>query len=155
MVRVQSTFTKDRIYVIAPVVRFSPITSTQLLDPLLSASSDIVPPGKTVGTAIRKTLAQEEKAQGIQREDAESSADWLSSALYVTRVVLDSSEDIVSVVSVLSYFVNNLSSVIPIHGSDQVSERFAPSLLGCRVLRATSGIKSLTRSESVPHTTGV
>ena len=91
------------------------MSSTRVLDPLLSASSDNVPPGKTVGTAIRKTLAQEEKlyhsiddqrfAQGIQWEDAESSADWSSSVLKVTRVVLDSpdsSEDVVSVVYVLS-----------------------------------------------------
>jgi len=61
------------------------MTSTRLLAPLLGGPSDHVPPRKPVGTAIRKTLAREEKlyhsiddqkfAQGIQREDAESSAD--------------------------------------------------------------------------------
>ena len=89
------------------------------------------------------------------RPELALTAKKLSSALNVTRVVLDSLEDVVSVVSVLGYFVNNLSSVIPIHGSDQIFERFAPSFLGCRVLTATRVLKSLTRYDSVAQTVGV
>ena len=94
---------------------------------MTSALSDNLPPGKTVETAIRAALVEEEKiyhslidqklAQTNQLDDTRSSINWLSSALAATQVVLDSSAD---VVSALSSFVDNLSSVISIHGSDQL-----------------------------------
>ena len=94
---------------------------------MTSAPSDNLPPGKTLETAIRTALAEEEKiyhilneqklAQKNQLNDARSSINWLSSALDATQVVLDSSAD---VVSALSSFVDNLSSVISIHGNDQI-----------------------------------
>ena len=81
----------------------------------------------TLDTVILKTLAREEKlyhdlkdqklAQEGQINEARLSSRWLSSALDVTRGVLDSSAD---VVSVLSYFLDDLSSVILIHRSDQI-----------------------------------
>ena len=92
-----------------------------------SARFDNFPPGRTLDMAIRKTLTSEMKlyhdlrdqklAQEVQVNDARSSSRWLSSALDVARVVLDSSAD---VASILSSFVANLTSVISIHGSDQI-----------------------------------
>ena len=94
---------------------------------MTSALYDNRPPGETLETEIRTALAEEEKLchilndQRLARNNklnyTRSSIDSLSSALDVTRVVLDSSAD---VASVLSSFVDNLSSVILIHGSDPV-----------------------------------
>jgi hypothetical protein len=94
---------------------------------MASSASSNLPPGKTLETVLRTALAEEEvlyrqlDEQKVAREsqlnDARSSADWLSSALGTTRVVPDSSAD---VVSVLGSFINNLSSVMSIHGSDQI-----------------------------------
>ena len=94
---------------------------------MTSALSDNLPPGKTLETATRTALAGEEKiyhllneqrlAQKTQLDDTRSSINWLSSALDATQVVLDSSAN---VVEALGYFVDNLSSVISIHGSDQI-----------------------------------
>ena len=94
---------------------------------MTSALSDNLPPGKTLETAFRTALAEEEKiyhilneqklAQTNQLNDTRSSINWLSSALDATQVILDSSAD---VVSALSSFVDNLSSAISIHGTDQI-----------------------------------
>ena len=102
----------------------TPRSSTGIMT---SAPSDNFLPRKTLDTAIRESLAREEKlyhdlknqklAQQGQMNDARSSSRWLGSALDVTRVVLKSSAD---VVSVLDSFVDTLYSVISIHGSDQI-----------------------------------
>ena len=94
---------------------------------MTSALPDNLPPGKTLETAIRTALAEEEKlfhnlndqklTRRRQLNDAKSSINWLSSALDVTQVVLDSSAD---VASVLVSFVENLSSVISVHGSNRI-----------------------------------
>jgi len=92
---------------------------------MTSAASDDLPPDGILKLEPLMTLAEEEKpyhtlndqklAREIQWKDARSAVDWLSSALDVTRVVRDSSAD---VVSVLSSFVGDLSSALSIHGSD-------------------------------------
>ena len=102
---------------------------------MTSALDDNRPPGKTLETEIRTALAEEEKlchnlndvmlARKSKLNYTRSSIDWLSSALDVTRVVLDSSAD---VASVLSSFVDNLSSVISIHASDPISGDLKRSL---------------------------
>ena len=78
-------------------------------------------------TATRTALADEKTlchflydhklAQKRKLDDTRSSIDWLGSARGAAQVVLDSSTD---VVSALSSFVDNLSSVISIHESDQM-----------------------------------
>ena len=93
----------------------------------MSALSDSFPLRKTLETATRTALAEEEKlchnfndhklVRQRKLDDTRSSIDWLGSARGATQVVLDSSAD---VVSVLSSFVDNLSSVISIHESDQI-----------------------------------
>jgi len=92
---------------------------------MASAPSDNLPPEKILEPEPSMTRAEEEKlfytpndqklARENQLKDARLAADWLGSALGVTRVVRDSSAD---VVSVLSSFVDDLSSAISIHGSD-------------------------------------
>ena len=94
---------------------------------MTSALSHNFPLGKTLETAIRKALAEEEEfyqnlndrklARKRTLDDTRSSIDWLGSARGAAQVVLDSSAD---VVSILSSFVDNLSSVISIHKSDQI-----------------------------------
>ena len=96
-------------------------------DTMTSALPNNLPPGKTLETAIRAALAEEEKLYhhlndqvlaGERRLDhAKLSINGLNSAMRVTRVVLDSSA---RVVSVLSSFVDNISSVISMHGSDRI-----------------------------------
>jgi hypothetical protein len=92
---------------------------------MTSAPSDNLPPEIILESELRTTLAEEEKlyhdlnAQKLAREsqwkDTRSSTDWLNSTLDITRVVLDSSNDVISVVS---SFVGHLSSVVSIHGSE-------------------------------------
>jgi len=92
---------------------------------MTSTPPDHISLEKVLETELHTTLAEEEKlyhnlndqklAQENQLKDARSSADWLSNALDVTRVVLNSTADVVSVVS---SFVDNLSSVMSIHKSD-------------------------------------
>ena len=116
------------------------IRSSRPLVPSLTASMTSVlfnnlPPMITLETAIRTALAEEERlyhnlndqymARNSQLDGARLSINWLSNALNVTRVVLDSSADIVSV---LSSLVENLSSVISIHGSDKIFGDLKPSL---------------------------
>ena len=94
---------------------------------MTSALSDNFPPGETLETATRKALAEEEElyrnlndrklARKSELDDTRSSIDWLGSARGAAQVVLNSSAD---VVSVLNSFVDNLSSVILIHESDQI-----------------------------------
>ena len=94
---------------------------------MTSALYDNRPPGETLEAEIRTALAEEEKLchilndQRLARNNklnyTRSSINSLSSALGVTRVVLDSSAD---VSSVLTSFVDNLSSVISLHGSDPI-----------------------------------
>ena len=94
---------------------------------MTSALDDNFPPGETLETATRTALAEEEMlshniddqrvAQKENLNDARSSIDWLSSALGVTREVLNSSAD---VVSVLRSFADNLSFLVSIHESDQI-----------------------------------
>ena len=93
----------------------------------MSALSDNFPPGETLETATRTALAEEEElyhilndrklARKSKLDDTRSSIDWLGSARGAAQVTLDSSAD---VVSVLSSFVDNLSSLISIHQSDQI-----------------------------------
>jgi hypothetical protein len=102
---------------------------------MTSSISDNFPPGKTLETALRTALAQEEQlyrrlggqklARESQLRDARSSVHWLTSALDVTRVMLDSSAE---VVSVLGSFANNLSSVMSMHGSNRVFGNLQQSL---------------------------
>ena len=108
-------FSHDKVY------------SALKIDTMTSALCDNFPPGKTLETATRKALAEEEGlyhilndrklARNSELDDTRSSIDWLGSARGAAQVVLDSSAD---VVSVLSSFVDNLSSVISIHESDQI-----------------------------------
>ena len=94
---------------------------------MTSALSDNFPPGETLETATRRALAEEEElyqnlndrklSRKCELDDSRSSIDWLGSARCATQVVLDSYAD---VVSVLNSFVDNLSSVISIHESDQI-----------------------------------
>ena len=94
---------------------------------MTSALSDNFPPGKTLETAARTALAEEEKlchnlndhklARKRKLDDTRSSIDWLGSARGAAQVVLDSSAD---AISVLSSFVDNLSSAISIHESDRI-----------------------------------
>ena len=96
-------------------------------DTMTSALSDTFPPGKTLETATRTALAEQEElyqnlndrklTQKRKLDDTRLSIDWLGSARGAAQVILDSTAD---VVSVLSSFVNNLSSVISIHESDQI-----------------------------------
>ena len=111
---------------------------------MTSARYDNLPPGKTLETAIRTVLAEEEKlyhnlndqkvARKRQLDDARSSINWLSTALDVTRVVLDSSAD---VVSVLSSFADALSSVISIHRSEQIHGELEQSLSSTDTVKRT------------------
>ena len=101
----------------------------------MSTPSENVPAGKPLETAIRTALMEEEQlyhnlknqrqARKRKLNDTRSSIDWLSSALEVTQGVLDSSTD---VVSVLRSFVDNLHSVISLHGSDRISGDLKRSL---------------------------
>ena len=94
---------------------------------MTTALSDNSPPEKTLETATRTALAEEEELYHIlndrklarkrKLDDTRSSIHWLGTARGAVQVVLDSSAD---VVSVLSSFVDNLSSVISSHESDQV-----------------------------------
>ena len=94
---------------------------------MTSALSHNFPLGKTLEAATRKALAEEEElyqnlndrklARKSTLDDTRSSINWLGRARGAAQVVLDSSAD---VVSVLSSFVDNLSSVISIHESDQI-----------------------------------
>ena len=94
---------------------------------MTSALSDNFPLGNTLETATRTALAEEVElyqnlndrrlARKRKLDDARSSIDWLGSARGAAQVVLDSSAD---VVSVLSSFVDNISSVMSIHESDQI-----------------------------------
>ena len=102
---------------------------------MTSALSGNLPPGKTLESAVRTALVDEKKlfhnlndqilARKNQLNGARSSANWLGTALGVTQVVLDVSTD---VVSVLASFADNLSSIISIHGSDQIFEDLKQSL---------------------------
>ena len=112
----------------------------------MSALSDNLPPGKTVETAIRMTLAEEERiyhilndqklAQKSQLNDTRSSIDWLSSARLATEAVLDSSA---VVVEALNSFIVNLSSAISIHESDQLSGNLRQSLPSTETAKQTWG----------------
>ena len=91
---------------------------------MTSAPSENLPREKILEPEPSTTLAEEKLSQTpndqkltreIQLKDTRPPIDWLGSALDVTRVVRDSSAD---VVFVLSCFVDNLSSAILIHGSD-------------------------------------
>ena len=94
---------------------------------MTNALYDNRPPGETLETEIRTALAEEEKLchilndQRLARNNklnyTRCSINSLNGALGVTRIVLDSSSD---VASVLTSFVDNLSSVISIHGSDPI-----------------------------------
>ena len=94
---------------------------------MTSALSDNFPPEKTLETATRTALAEEEElyqnlndrklARKGKLDDTRSSIDWLGSARGAAQVTLDSSAH---VISVLRPFVANLSSVISIHESDQI-----------------------------------
>ena len=113
---------------------------------MTSALSDNLPPGKTVETAIRTALAEEEKiyhilndqklAQKNQLNDTRSSIDWLSSARLATEAVLDSSAD---VVEALNSFIVNLSSAISIHESDQLHGDLRQSLPSTDAAKRTWG----------------
>ena len=113
---------------------------------MTSALSDNLPPGKTVETAIRTALAEEEKiyhilndqklAQKNQLNDTRSSIDWLSSARLATEAVLDSSAD---VVGALNSFLVNLSSAISIHESDQLHGDLRQSLPSTDAMKRTWG----------------
>ena len=102
---------------------------------MTSALSDNFPPGETLEIATRKALAEDEELYHIlndrklarkgELDDTRSSIDWLCSARGAARVVLDSSAD---VVFVLNSFVDNLSSVISIHESDQIFRDLKRSL---------------------------
>ena len=109
---------------------------------MTSALSHNFPLEKTLETATRTALAEEEEfyrnlndrklARKRTLDDTRSSIDWLGSARGAAQVVLDSSAD---VVSVLSSFVDNLSSVISIHGGDQIYGDLKQSLPSVDVAR--------------------
>ena len=109
---------------------------------MTSALSDNFPLEKTLETASRKALAEEEElyqnlndrklARKRTLDDTRSSIDWLGSARGAAQVVLDSSAD---VVSVLSSFVDNLSSVISIHGGNQIYGDLKQSLASVDVAK--------------------
>ena len=94
---------------------------------MTSALSDNFPPGETLETATRTALSEDKKlynflkdqkrARKRKLDDTRSSIDWLGNARDTAQVVLDSSAE---VISVLSSFVDDLSSLISIHKSDQI-----------------------------------
>ena len=116
-------FSHDKVY------------STLKTDTMTSALSDNFPPGETLETATRTALAEEEElyqnlndrklARKRKLNHTRSSIAWLGSARGAARVVFDSSAD---VISVLRSFVDNLSSVISTHESDQISGDLKQSL---------------------------
>ena len=102
---------------------------------MTSALSGNFRPGKTLEIATRTALSEDEKlydflndqklARKRKLDDTRSSIDWLGSARGTVQVVLHSSS---GVISVLSSFVDNLSSLISIHESDQISGDLKQSL---------------------------
>ena len=119
-------FSRDKVY------------STLETDPMTSALSDNFPPEKTLETATRAALSEDEELYHIlnnrkltrqgKLDDTRSSIVWLGSARGTAQVVLDSSAE---VISVLRSFADNLSSVISIHESSQIFGDLKQSLPSC------------------------